>query len=119
MILCIEDDPNLLYLLRIFMEELNEEVVAVESGEEALQVLALRRPKLIVTDHMLPGIKGLDLLRQIDKSIPAIVFSCIGDEEWTEEFKDREVVFVSKGGDKPFDDLIIAASLSLKSFSQT
>lgn len=68
-ILIVEDDAPLRALLqeRLTAEGYGVEVVA--TGEEALQVLAVRPPEL---DLMLPGMDGLEVCRRLRASYPAV-----------------------------------------------
>jgi DNA-binding NtrC family response regulator len=42
------------------------------SGEEALRLIASDPPQVVVLDTMMPGIKGLDVLKHIKREYPAI-----------------------------------------------
>src|SRR4051794_34452408 len=60
------------------------QVVLASSAEEALQRLAAIRPQVIVTDLVMPGMSGLELVAQISSQypeIPVILMTGKGSEE--------------------------------------
>ncbi|MBM3942908.1 MAG: response regulator transcription factor [SAR202 cluster bacterium] len=64
-ILLVEDDNRLMRLERFILEEEGHPVVAVASGEEALQYLASSRPALVLLDIGLPGMDGFTTCQRI------------------------------------------------------
>ena len=67
------DDEDSIHLL--YREELEEEGYAVHSalsGEEALSQLKIILPDLVILDINMPGINGIDVLRQIKEMNPAL-----------------------------------------------
>ncbi len=71
-ILVIEDDEPVRDILRTFLEEKGFDTVVAPSGEEGLNALRVERPDLILTDLVMPGISGLDVLKQATASAPAV-----------------------------------------------
>src|SRR4051794_1274758 len=68
--LIVEDDPMQRALLNMMLKPLSEQVTAVGSSEEALRLLQGEDiPGLILLDVILPGMNGLDVLRQIRADI--------------------------------------------------
>lgn len=83
-ILLVDDEPDILESLRELIEVSLEdiEVVAVESGEEALKVLQSRHVDLIVSDYKMPGMNGLELLiqaRSVAPRVPRIMMTAFPD----------------------------------------
>jgi CheY-like chemotaxis protein len=62
-ILVMDDEPSVRSLLVRVLDGAGHQVSAVESGEEALRLLAQERFDLIVADKNLPGMNGLEVLR--------------------------------------------------------
>ena len=86
-ILVVEDNEQLLKLLRRALERAGYEVIAASSGFELMELVYSSRPDLIVLDVGLPGVDGRDLLASLKKdaktfSIPVIVWSG-GDPDTT------------------------------------
>jgi two-component system phosphate regulon response regulator PhoB len=85
MILVVDDEPDIVDLVRYNLEKAGCTVVAVMDGESALQEIERRLPDLIILDLMLPGIDGTEvcrLLRQRDttRTIPIIMLTAKGEE---------------------------------------
>jgi two-component system response regulator GlrR len=77
-ILVVDDDREILQLLKKWLEGDGFEVVTVVSGEEALAEMEKARPNLVITDLFMGGMSGLDLLSRIhdnDPLLPVIMLS--------------------------------------------
>ncbi|GAC1327839.1 MAG: response regulator transcription factor [Chloroflexota bacterium] len=81
-ILVVDDEPAIQRTLRINLTARGYEVVAVETGEEALRSVAQDPPDLILLDLMLPGMSGLDVCRalRVESAVPILVLSARGEE---------------------------------------
>jgi CheY-like chemotaxis protein len=81
-ILVVDDEENIRFL---YKEELEDEGFAVElakSGEEALEKFPHFRPDLVTLDIKMPGIGGIETLKQIreiDRGLPIILCSAYGE----------------------------------------
>ncbi len=64
-LLIVEDEQDLLELLRFNLDREGFEVHTAETGEDGLKVLRRARPSLMVLDLMLPGMDGLEVCRQV------------------------------------------------------
>lgn len=73
-VLLVEDEPNILKILRISLEEKGFEVLAALDAETALIIAETHKEKirLLVSDIMLPGMSGIELNRQVEQHIPGI-----------------------------------------------
>ncbi len=69
-ILLLEDDAELLTVIRESLEDEGYEVLAVQSGEDALGLSHQQDLDLLVTDVRLPGIDGLDTLLRVREFHP-------------------------------------------------
>jgi DNA-binding response OmpR family regulator len=81
-ILVVDDDVDLVDLVRSALEREGFAVDEACDGEAALVKIAGDAPELIVLDLGLPKVRGLDVLRQVrtDNSVPVIVLSGLADE---------------------------------------
>jgi two-component system, OmpR family, alkaline phosphatase synthesis response regulator PhoP len=84
-ILVIEDDPDIRELLSFSLAKEGWTIVMAADGEEGLAALPATRPDCVVLDIMLPGIDGLEVLRQIKadpgrKRLPVIMTTAKGEE---------------------------------------
>ena len=64
-ILAVDDDPEVLGTVARTLAREGFEVGRASSGAEALEMLARRRPDLIVLDIIMPGLDGLEVCRQV------------------------------------------------------
>jgi two-component system sensor histidine kinase/response regulator len=68
----VDDEPaNLRLLERLFRQDYK--VITVESGEEALGLLAQHDAALLITDQRMPNMSGLELLKQTAELRPQMV----------------------------------------------
>ena len=77
-ILCIEDEPEMIDLVRLILERKGFEVVGAVGGHEGLEVIRREIPDLILLDLMMPDVDGWEVYRQMKadeelKDIPVIV----------------------------------------------
>ncbi|MBX7143482.1 MAG: response regulator transcription factor [Oligoflexia bacterium] len=84
-ILVVDDEEDILELVRYNLSKDGYQVTCVKSGEEALQSTLAQNPALIVLDLMLPGMDGLDVCKAIKsdakiKHTPIIMLSARGEE---------------------------------------
>lgn len=84
-IIIIEDDKHIAKLVKYNVEKAGYDCLAVEDGEEALNVLNKQIPDLIILDIMLPKMDGFEICRVIKqnvklKNIPIIMLTAKGEE---------------------------------------
>ena len=80
-VLLVDDDPDLLKLVSLRLLASGHRVEAVASAEAALNVLAVRRVDVVVTDWRLPGMDGLALFEEASRrfpSLPVIMLTAFG-----------------------------------------
>jgi len=71
-ILCVDDEPDLLDTLRRMLARAGHEVLLAPSGEEALVALSRQRPDLVITDLMMPGVDGMQVLTRAVELYPDV-----------------------------------------------
>ena len=84
-ILAVEDDEDILELLKYNLAKEGYRVTAVTSGEEGLQLARSTTPDLILLDLMLPGVDGLEVCRRLKmdaktRQVPIIMLTAKGEE---------------------------------------
>ena len=72
-ILIVDDEALTLKTIGRALRSEGYEVLTVGSGEEALKVIAEDKPDLALLDVVLPGINGIEVLRQAKKISPAMI----------------------------------------------
>jgi len=117
-LLLIDDDPNLILLVKDYLEFRGYEVVTAENGRKALEVLDLEIPDMIICDVMMPEMDGYTLVEHVRKDprtnwIPVLFLSAKGQSQ------DR-VKGLNTGADvymvKPFEpeELVAQVEASLR-----
>lgn len=110
-ILVVDDEKDIIELIRYNLEKEGLKVITATSGEEAIRRASNENPQLIVLDLMLPGIDGLEVCRILKRetktsSIPIVMLTVKSDET-------DIVVGLELGADdyitKPFSPRILAA----------
>lgn len=71
-ILLVDDEDSIHLLYREELEDEGYEVHSALSGEEALAQLKIIAPDLVILDINMPGINGIDALRQIKEMNPSL-----------------------------------------------
>ncbi len=112
-ILVVEDEKDILELVKYNLEKEGYLVSTAVSVEEAFKVLEKESPQLIVLDLMLPGIDGLEACRIIKqdpktKNIPIIILTAKSEES-------DVIVGLQMGADdyvtKPFSPKVLLARI--------
>jgi two-component system KDP operon response regulator KdpE len=109
-ILVCDDEPQIVRALRVILRDAGYEAVAAATGEEALDLAAVRPPEAAIVDLMLPDIEGVEVTRRLREwsAMPVIVLSAVGEE-------DRKVEALAAGADdyitKPFGPRELVARL--------
>jgi two-component system alkaline phosphatase synthesis response regulator PhoP len=108
LILLVDDEPSIIQLARMYLEREGFRVEAVGDGQTALEMVAGKRPTLIVLDVMLPKLDGFEVCRQLrakndpvailmltarDEDIDKILGLELGADDYlTKPFNPRELV---------------------------
>jgi len=84
-ILVVDDEEDILELLRFNLSREGCEVFCASSGEEALRLVRSEIPDLMVLDLMLPGIDGLEVTRRLKSDpntnhLPIVMLTAKGEE---------------------------------------
>lgn len=114
-ILVVDDEKTLVNTVRAYLEQEGYAVQTAYDGRAALQAFRTFKPDLVVLDIMLPGIDGLEILRQLrqDSDVYVIMLTARADET-------DKVVGLTMGADdyvtKPFSprELVARVKASLR-----
>jgi len=85
-ILVVDDDPDLLLLLRVTLASEDFQCLLAKNGQDAVNEVHLERPDLILLDIMMPVMDGWEVLRRITEAgsaelaAPVIVVSAKASE---------------------------------------
>ncbi len=68
LILVVDDNQDIRDLISLILEEEGYSVISAEEGTSALALIKEKEPTLVLLDVMMPGISGLEVLRQLRAS---------------------------------------------------
>jgi DNA-binding response OmpR family regulator len=106
-VLLVDDEPNLVELVRGYLEREGFQVLEAGNGLAALEVARAESPDVIVLDMMLPGLDGLEVLRRLREfsdvyvvmltaraeEVDRLVGLAVGADDYlTKPFSPRELV---------------------------
>jgi len=87
-LLVVDDNSDSRELLTLLFEEEGAEVIAVKSASEAIEVLELTQPDILLSDILMPGEDGYSLIRKVRKrererggQLPAIAITVAARKE--------------------------------------
>jgi len=110
-ILIAEDDRDIISILKLYLENDGNEVIAAYDGQEALEKLAAHDIDIAIVDIMMPRIDGYALIKKIREgsNIPIIVISA-------KTMEGDKILGLNLGADdyieKPFKGLEVAARVN-------
>jgi diguanylate cyclase (GGDEF)-like protein len=114
-ILIVDDDPDILDVLKITLEGEQYEVIEARDGQEALKLVRANSPSLVILDYMMPKMNGLQVCQILKKDIllrhlPIIMLTGKG------ELSDK-VEGIDAGADdyivKPFEPVELLARVKM------
>lgn len=110
-LLMVDDEPRILSALQRCLRREGYELVLAESGAAALRVLRERRVDGLLTDHKMPGMSGLELIREMGLQWPGIPSILLTG--WTAEIAPDELrrLGVRALVGKPWQDAELKARL--------
>jgi DNA-binding response OmpR family regulator len=82
-ILIIEDEANIVQLIRIYLEQAGFTVITASDGAAGLEMHAREHPDLVILDLMLPALDGMEVCRRIRAwaSTPILMLTARQSEE--------------------------------------
>jgi two-component system alkaline phosphatase synthesis response regulator PhoP len=139
-ILVVDDEPEIVKLVRAYLEQAGFSVVTAAEGQEALAVFRHEYPNLVILDLNLPGMDGLDVCRALRRTsdVPIIMLTArieetdrlIGlelgaDDYVVKPFSPREIVARTRAvlrraeGEPVSPDILNSGDLSLDLIRRT
>lgn len=81
-VLVVDDDQNVLELVKLYGEREGFDIIGVSNGELVLPAFDRENPDVVILDIMLPGVDGLTLCRNLRaiRMIPIIMLTAKGEE---------------------------------------
>ena len=80
-ILLMDDDENICKVIRLYLEKEGMEVDVAHDGASGLALFKKDAPNLVLLDIMMPGMDGIEVIKQIrkDSTVPVIMLTAKGD----------------------------------------
>lgn len=80
-VLVVDDDINIVKLIKLYLEKEDYEVCTAHNGKNALDVFRLEKPSIVILDIMMPEMDGNQVCREIRKSsdVPIIMLTAKGE----------------------------------------
>lgn len=107
-ILIIEDEPELVKVLRSYLEKAGYQVLSAYRGDTGLSTWEHKHPDLVILDLNLPGMDGLDVAREIRRKSNTPIIMLTARVEETDQLIGLEL-----GADdyitKPFSPRLVVA----------
>ena len=82
-ILIIDDDPNILFAVRMIFEKEGYGVIEANGGQNGLQMFETAKPDVVFLDVTMPDMCGLDVMKQMKEraDVPVIIITGYGTME--------------------------------------
>jgi len=116
LVLVVDDDSSLRRVMKMQLEEAGYQVALASDGEQAGVIIDEQRPKLVITDLLMPGMGGLELLKQIRDNrleTTVIMITAFGSVETAvEAMKSGAYDYVTKPID--YEGLVLAVHRAME-----
>jgi two-component system NtrC family response regulator len=116
LVLVVDDDSSLRRVMKMQLEEAGYQVALASDGEHAGAIIDEQRPKLVITDLLMPGMGGMELLKQIrDNQLETtvIMITAFGSVETAvEAMKSGAYDYVTKPID--YEGLVLAVHRAME-----
>ena len=87
-ILVLDDEPDVLKLLKTYLGSLGFEILTTSSWTEAIDMITHNAPDVVLLDLQMPTIQGekmLDFIREQDETLPVVIISAFLDKDKIDE----------------------------------
>lgn len=86
-VLVVDDNDDACHMMARLVQRCGHESVCATSGEQALEYLRAHVVGLVILDNMMPGINGLEVLRQLrldptTAGTPVVMWSAVADQQF-------------------------------------
>jgi DNA-binding response OmpR family regulator len=81
-ILIVDDEPEIVELIRLYLIKEGYEVLSTDNGQSAFEYMKRFTPDLVILDILLPGMDGIEICRQLrlTYNVPILFISCKSED---------------------------------------
>ena len=116
-VLVVDDEPDFCEVLRDFLGSKGYEVAIALSGEEALPAYMQERPDVVLLDIQMPGMNGLETLRELkalDPGANVIMVTVIADNEIAKQaMTEGAFDYITKPVDRDYLELALITKIRI------
>lgn len=111
MVMLVDDEPRILSALHRVLRREGFEILVMENARDALTELEAREVDVVVSDHKMPGVSGIELLERIASRWPATARILLSG--WSNEIpaQDIEAARLHAVLTKPWDEEALKRTL--------
>lgn len=102
-VLVVDDQPGVRQLLGIIIKEAGYQVRDAQNGKEAVDIVKMWKPDLVIMDIKMPvmdGVKALEKIKLLSPDLPVVMMTAYGSEEVLEDLQKKGAAMCLT---KPFD----------------
>lgn len=104
-VLIVDDEPDIVFFLREFLDSKGYKTITASCGEEALSKVQNENPDLVLLDVMMPDMDGYEVCRRIRANsatalLPVIMVTGVGPQERVKGIEAEADDFFTKPGDR-------------------
>lgn len=114
-ILVVDDEETIRSFLVTFLESKGFQTLQAQNGREAIEIVKKEKPTLMLLDLMMPGMNGIETLREIrkfDKDLGVVMATAIQDETIAQEAAELgSYQYVTKPFDLKYLELVVLTRL--------
>jgi len=98
-ILIVDDEKHIISLLSMTLRRSGYEVLSADNGPRALDLAAAFELDLVIVDHSMPGMNGIDLAKRLGSRLPVIMVTA------RPELSEEEMQYIAEVVHKPFSPM--------------
>ncbi|MCK5032605.1 MAG: response regulator [Calditrichia bacterium] len=95
-VLIVDDDPNQVNLIKIYLKQANLDIITAKNGRHALSILKDKSFDLVLTDYQMPEMDGETMISKIRNelklSIPVVMISANDTQKNLSKFKNVKLL---------------------------
>ena len=95
-VLLVDDEKDFVEMLSLRLKEVEEKVTVAYSGKECLETLKNKEIDVVILDIKMPGMDGMETLREIKKRFPLVEVIMLTGHGSTETAVELSLIHISE-----------------------